>query len=120
MLDHAVNRCVRAMRGAERVIHVHIGELGERLRKGRIVLFLACMEAQILEQHDLQRRTVMHTIDRIEGRATDAVSCECDWATKQLAEANGDRFQAELGSGLALRAAEVRGEDYGGALVERV
>ena len=41
---------VRPMRGAEGVVDVDVGERGERGREGRVVLLLARVEAQVLEQ----------------------------------------------------------------------
>ena len=40
------------MRGAEGVVHVEVGESGQRLREYGIVLFFFSVEAQVLEQHE--------------------------------------------------------------------
>ena len=49
-------RRVRAVRGAERVVDVDVGERGEAARQRRVVLRLARLEADVLEQQHLARR----------------------------------------------------------------
>ena len=41
------------MRGAERVVHVHVAVGRERLRERRVVLLLLGVEAEVLEQQHL-------------------------------------------------------------------
>jgi hypothetical protein len=41
------------MRGSERVVHVHVGEGGERLCEAAVVLFFLRVEAEILQHDDL-------------------------------------------------------------------
>ena len=48
----ALGRRVRAMRGAERVVHVQIHPLGQPLRRLRVVRRLARVEARVLEHRD--------------------------------------------------------------------
>ena len=64
----ALDRRVRAVRRAERVVHVAIGQRRERLRERRVVLLLFGVEAQVLEQRHA----------RAPGRAT----C-CDRASRR-------------------------------------
>ena len=47
-----INRCMRAMRGPKRVVHVHVGNRGELLGKALVVLLFLGVEAEILEEHD--------------------------------------------------------------------
>ena len=55
VVDDAFRRRVRAMRRSERVVHVDVRKLGQRLRERRIVLFLFGVEPQVLEQDDAAR-----------------------------------------------------------------
>ena len=52
-LDHPYGRGMRAVRRAERIVHIEITQCGELLRELGIVLFFLSVKAQILEQHDL-------------------------------------------------------------------
>ena len=58
ILRHTVRARLRAMRGTERVHHVDIAERRHLARQLLIVLFLALVEAHVLEQHDLARGDV--------------------------------------------------------------
>ena len=51
---------VRAMRGAERVVDIDIGERRQRSCKRGIVLFLFGVKAKILEQDEARGRRVLH------------------------------------------------------------
>ena len=55
-LRHADDRGVRAVRGAERVVDVDVGESGEGLRERRVVGLLAGVEAEVLEQQHFAGR----------------------------------------------------------------
>ena len=57
----AFGRGVRTMRGREGVVDPDVAELGERRDELRIVLFLAGMEAGVLEANDVAR---LHRGDR--------------------------------------------------------
>ena len=50
VLRHALGRRVRAVRRAERVVHVEVAELRECSRQALVVLLLAAEEARVLEQ----------------------------------------------------------------------
>ena len=52
----ALGAGVRAVRGAERVVDVDVGERGERARELGVVGCLARLEAHVLQQQDLARR----------------------------------------------------------------
>ena len=67
----ALGRGVRAVRGAERVVHVDVGELRQRGREGRVVGGLARVEAHVLEQQDV---AVAQLGDRVLGHLADAVA----------------------------------------------
>ena len=51
--DHARRRGVRAVRGAERVVHVDVAERGQLAREGVVVGLLLGVEAQVLQQQHL-------------------------------------------------------------------
>ena len=118
LLDDALHRRVRPVRGPERVIHVEVRQRRELRRERRIVLLLLGVEPQVLEQHHL-----VVCVRLRHGRArrfADAVGGEDDRAPEQLRQARDHRREAVLGHRLAFRAPEVRGEDDRGALFERV
>jgi hypothetical protein len=99
---------VRAVRGAERVVDVRVGQVGVALRERRIVRGLPRLVADVLEHDDV---AVGHVVDRRRERDVDA---------QQLARALRHRLQAELRLAV-LRPAEVRGEDEPGpALAQRL
>ena len=58
-LRDPLGRGVRAVRGAERVVDVDVGELGQRRGQLGVVLGLAGLVADVLEQQDLPRREVV-------------------------------------------------------------
>ncbi len=60
----ALGARVRAVRGAERVVDVDVGELGERACELRVVLGLAGLEADVLEHQDLARRELLRRAPR--------------------------------------------------------
>ena len=53
VLDDADRRGVRAVRRAERVVDVEVGQRAEALGELRVVLRLARLEADVLEHHDV-------------------------------------------------------------------
>ena len=109
---------MRPVCGPEGVIHVEVRQRRELRREGRVVLLLLRVEPQVLEQDDLVvRMRLRHGCAR---RFADAVGGKNDRAPEQLGEARNHRREAVLGHGLAFRATEVRGEDDGCALLERV
>ena len=116
--DDAVHRRVRAVGRPERVVDVEVGQLGQLPRKHRVVLLLRGVEAQVLEQHDVAAG--MRLGHRRRGGLADAVAGEHDRPAQQRGQRRDQRLQAELRRDLALRPSEVRGEDDGRALVERV
>ena len=61
----AFGRGMRAVRGGEGVVDIDVAELGERGDEGRIVLFLAGVEARVLQAEDVAG---LHRGDRGLGR----------------------------------------------------
>jgi hypothetical protein len=53
VVRHALGGRVRAMRRAERVVHVALAQSGQCLRESGVVLLFLGVEAQVLEQQDL-------------------------------------------------------------------
>ena len=104
-----LDRRVRAVRRAERVVHVEVGERRERLRERRVVLLFLGVEPQVLEQHDAAARGVdlLHRASRL---VADAVVGERHRRAEQLGQAIRDRPQAHLRVRLALRAPEMARE----------
>ena len=73
-----------AVRSAERVVHVDVRELCESGGECVVVVGLAGVEAEILEQ---QHVAVCERADGLLGLGPHAVACEGDWAPEQLAQA---------------------------------
>jgi len=111
---------MRAVCGTEGVVHVDIGEFGQRLRKRGIVLFLFRVEPQVLEQDEV--RAAAHVRGR-HGRArriADAIVRKRHGPLEQRLEPRRHGLEAELRRRLALGAPQVRRQDHRGALVQRV
>ena len=112
------DRRVRAMRRAERIVHVDVAQCGQPLREAGIVLLFLGVVAQVLEQHDAAGGRAAHGGL---GRGADTVFGERHGATQQLTRSRGDRAQAHVRIRLALGTAEMRGQDHASrARVERV
>ena len=100
-----LDRRVRAMRRAERIVHIDIGERGQRLRESRIVLFFLGMKPQVLEQHDAAG--LLRFGDRLRDLLADAVFGEDDRPAQQLASRSATGRRLYLRVRLALRATEM-------------
>jgi hypothetical protein len=98
---------VRAVRRAEGVVDVNVGQRGELLRELRIVFLLFFVKAKILQQHDFGAGFVNQRVDL----RPDAIRREDDGAAQQLLQRGAHRREAPLGTFLAARAAEVGGDD---------
>ena len=108
-LRHADDRGVRAVRRAEGVVHVDVGQRRQLRGELGIVALFAGVEAQVLEQQDLARG---ERVRRLRGLGTDALLDEAHGLAEQLRQPHRDRRERELGLLLALRLAEVgRAED---------
>ena len=116
----AFDRGMGAVGGAERVVHVLVGERGERGRKPRLVLLLLRVEPEVLEQHHTAAARRVDAIDRQLHPVADRIVGKCDRAAEQFRQRLHDRPQAELRILLAFRAPQVAGKDRGGARGERV
>ena len=106
------------VRRPERVVHVDVGERGELGRERRVVLLFLGMEAKVFEQHDVAAG--LRLGDGLPCRFTNAVAREHDLPPEERREVRRDRLEAVFRVRLAFRTTQVRGEDDGGALVERV
>ena len=113
----ALRRGVRAVGRAEGVVHVEVGEARERLRERRIVGLLGGVEAQVLEQ---QQVAGTQLVDRHLDARAERVARHPDRPSEELAQPLGDRAQAQRVDDLALRTAEVTGEDDRCAALEEV
>ena len=102
------------MGGGEGVVHVYVAELGELFDKGRIVLFLALMEAGVLQQ---QHVAVVHFGDCRGRSLADAVGAEGDRAVDDVRDRRGDGFQRIGLVRPALGPAEMRQQNDLAALV---
>ncbi len=99
-----LGRSVGAMRGREGVVDIEIAELGEFGGESRIVLFLAFVEARVLEQENV---AVLHRRDRFRRDVADAVGGEGDRTAKDFGDRRGDGPERILGVRPALRPAEM-------------
>ena len=87
-------RGVRAVRGAEGVVDVDIGERRERRRELRIVLSLARLVTDVLEHQDLPGLELVSQLgDLVAGDR----GRHLHGHSEQLAQALGDRRQRQLG-----------------------
>ena len=98
------------MHGAERVVHVRVGELGQPARERRVVRFFGRIEPEVLQQDhlvggELARRRLRQARDR---------------SFEELGETRARRCQAQIVAHLTLRAAEVRREHQRGAALEQL
>ena len=115
--NHSDRRSMRAVRGAERVVHVDISQPSQRARELLVVLLLGGVEAQVFEQRDLTGAQSRH--QRF-GLGADAIGRHRHVGAESVGEQRADRFQAEGWIGLAFRPAEVRREHHAAAVLQRV
>ena len=108
---------VGAVHGAEGVGDVDFSHGGELLRKLGVVLLLALVEAEVLKQHELAR---LQGGGLGAGVVADYILSHDDVHAQQLAQALGDRLQAQIGLPLSLGLAEVGAGDDGGAVLKQV
>ena len=119
-LRHALGRRVRAMARSERVVHVEVGELRQLLRERRVVLLLLLVEADVLEQRrgcgpepaparwpssPARRRSRWRSSPR--------------WSSSR-ARCAATGFELNSGLGPPFGPPEVRGQDHGRPVLERV
>ena len=89
-----LHRRVGAMRRAERVVDVDVGERRQRRGERGVVLLFLRVEAQVLEQHDASRRGDLRRPAR--PRARCSRSANADRRAEQLAKPRGHGPQAHL------------------------
>jgi hypothetical protein len=98
---------MRAMRRAERVVHIHIAERRELLGKRRIVGFFFGVKAQVLEQN----HAAGVGRDRLLSGRAHTVTGEGHGSSEQFRQMIRDRLECELVIDLALGTAKVRGQN---------
>ena len=104
----ALGRGVRAVRGPERVVDVHVGQLRVALGQGCVVLGLALEEAHVLDHHDV---ALGHVVE---------VGRERDLDAEQLTQTLRGGLEREL-LVHALRPPEMREQDEpGGPLLAQL
>ena len=91
---------VRAVRGAERIVDVRVGELGQPTGERRIVRLLSGLEAEVLQKDDLVGWQLVRG-GGVERR---------DGAIEELRQPDADGPETQVVARLPLRPAEVRGE----------
>ena len=106
------------MRRAERIVHVSVGQIGQGAGKLGIVLLLALIESDVLQQ---QHVTVFQRVDGFLSRRSDKLAREHDVAAEQLLQTARDGAQAEgLLEALPRRATAVAREDHPGAVADEL
>ncbi len=105
------------MRGAERVVHVHVAVRRELTREAFLVRFLAGVPAQILQHRDL---TVAEIADDLARAVADRFIGERDFLPEQLGELVRDRLERELRLDLTVRTPQVRAEHDSRAALDQV
>ena len=103
------------MCGPKRVIHVHVRQVGEGLRKRRIVGLFFLVEAQILEQDDAAGVGRNHLF----GRRTNTIRRKRHRTRQQRGQMIGHRLQAELRCGCAFGSTEMRRQNHRGSGIKR-
>ena len=102
---------------AEGVVDVEVGEARQRLRERRVVGLLGGVEAQVLEHQQVAGAQLVD--GHLDARA-ERVAGHPHRPAEELAQPLRDRAQAQRVVDLALRPAEVAGEDDRCATLEEV
>ena len=102
---------------AEGVGHIYLSHSGHGFRQLGVVLFLALLEAGVLQQEDLAGREGGGLGG---GVGTHHVGGQDDVLAQQLAQAGGNRLQGQLGLDLALGLAHMGAGDDRRALLQQV
>ena len=107
------------MAGAERIIHICIGQGSELLAEGIFVLGFFLAEAGVLQQHNI---AVAHRGGSGLGLGADniVVIGEGDRLAEFFRQAGRNRRKAELGFGAILRLAEMAAQDHLGAVLNQL
>ena len=110
-------RGVRAVGGAERIVHVETREPGEGGGETAVIRLLLGVEAQVLKERHLAGR---EEAGHVFGGFADTVLGEGDGRSEELGQPLADRHQAEIGIALALWASEVGADEHGGSVLDEV
>jgi hypothetical protein len=113
----AVGRGVGAVRRAERVVDVDVGERCELSRESGVVGLLARIEAHVLQHQHL---TGHHALDGLLCLGSDGGVDEGDVPAEEPLQHTPDRPERVLRFRLTLGAAEVAHEDHLGVVVDQV
>ena len=108
---------MRAVRSAERVVDEDVRHIGKRLGQRGIVLGLALLKADVLEQDRLAGLDLGSQALCI---LADNVLRQLDFLAEQLAQALSNRRKRVLHVNLALRTAEVRAKDNCCIVIQQV
>ena len=117
---HRVDRRVRAVRRAERIVDVFVRQRRERFGERGIVLLLFGMKSKVLEEHDATTAGRVRAIDCLLRLVADRILRERDRLAECLREPIGHRPQAHLRIRFALRPSEMARKDWCRALIDRV
>ena len=120
VVGHTGGGGVGAVNGAEGVGDVDAvcaGQIGQCLGKGGIVLLLALLKAQVLQQHDL---TGLKGGGLGLGVLAHHIAGENDALAQQLLQTFGHRGQAQLRLDFALGLAQMGAGDDGCALIQQI
>jgi hypothetical protein len=107
---------VRAVGGAEGVVHVCVDHRRQRVGEPVVVRLLPRVEPQVLEQDDV---AVAEPVDTFAGIGPDHVAGDGDLTAQQLAEPPPHGRHRVRRVDLAVGAAEVGGQYHAGAAVEQ-
>ncbi len=116
-LGHAIDRRVRAVRGTEGIVHVHVTEVLELFAERLFVLLLAGVISEVLQQTDL---AVLQRANDLLGFVADTVGGEGHGRTEMLGQPFGNGLQRVLWIRLAIRPAEVAAEHQASATRQEV
>ena len=114
---------MRTVRAAKGVVDIHVAQLGQLLRKGGVIRFFFCVEAQIFQQQHL---TGFQLARQLLGGLAYAIRREADvdFLTETFvdhgAQLVDDGAQAHLGVRLALRTAQMRSQNQFRFMPQRV
>ena len=109
-------RGVRSMGRPERVVDEDVGVRRQGRGEGRVVRLLLGVEAQVLEHQDLARA---EALDRVLRPDPERVAGDRHVAAQELGQPLPDRPQAQAVLDLAVRTAEVAGQDDRGAALQQ-
>jgi len=108
MLCNTDDRGVFAVGGGERVIDVHVTESRELASKVRVVVLVAGVKSDVLEEHQV---AFAQASNGGLGGLAHAVFGKRDWSLQQLGKPPSDRPERELRHSAALRTVEVGHDD---------